>query len=185
MHKTPSTPTKTASTPTKTASTANIDLRCFVGKLFLSQIYAIFWRTIYRPKNALAYKKLQIWGKFITSIKNGAMGAEWESVVEGFSSTSLVVVWQEELATLPATIFHATRLIISNNRRNDAIVLGGRQISSFILFTYLSFKYDFYIILILSSFVTNLNRLLSAFDIPNLFGQIISSISSSTSNVLH
>ena len=29
---------------------------------FLSQIYALFWRTIYRPKNAVAYKKWQIWG---------------------------------------------------------------------------------------------------------------------------
>ena len=119
--------------------------------------------------------------QFITSAEDGAMGAKYESVVKGFSSTSFTVVWQE-LAILLATIFHATRLIISNNRRNDAIVLGGRQISSFILFTYLSFKYDFYIVLILSSFVTNQNRLLSAFDIANLFGQIISS---SASNVLH
>ena len=123
--------------------------------------------------------------QFITSTKDGAMGTECESVVKGFSSTSLIVVWQE-LAILLATIFHATRLIISNNRRNDAIVLGGRQISSFILFTYLSFKYDFYIVLILSSFVTNLNSLLSAFDIPNLLGKIVSSVSSSsTSDVLH
>ena len=53
---------KTASTPTKTASTVNIDLRCFVAMQFLSQIYALFWRTIYRPKNVVAYKKWQIWG---------------------------------------------------------------------------------------------------------------------------
>ena len=57
---------KTASTPTKTASTVNIDLRCFVAMQFLSQIYALFWRTFYRPKNLVAYQKWQIWGMFIT-----------------------------------------------------------------------------------------------------------------------
>ena len=55
--KTASTPTKTASTPTKTASTPNINVRCFVAMRFLSQIYALFWHTIYRPKCAVAYKK--------------------------------------------------------------------------------------------------------------------------------
>ena len=28
----------------------NIDLRCFVVTQFLSRIYALFWRTFYRPK---------------------------------------------------------------------------------------------------------------------------------------
>ena len=46
----------------KTPSMPNIDLRCFVAMQFLSQIYALFWRTIYRPKNTVAYKKWQIWG---------------------------------------------------------------------------------------------------------------------------
>ena len=32
------------------AKETNIDLRCFVAKQFLSQIYARFWRTFYRPK---------------------------------------------------------------------------------------------------------------------------------------
>ena len=57
MQETPSTPTKPASTPTKTASTPNINLSCFVTMQFLLQIYALFWHTIYRPKNAVAYKK--------------------------------------------------------------------------------------------------------------------------------
>ena len=30
--------------------------------VFISQIYALFWRAIYRLKNAVAYKKLQISG---------------------------------------------------------------------------------------------------------------------------
>ena len=46
----------------KTASTPNINVRCFVAMQFLSQIYALFWRTIYGPINAMAYKKWQIWG---------------------------------------------------------------------------------------------------------------------------
>ena len=49
--KTPNTATKTASTATKTVSTPNINYAV------LSQIYAPFWRTIYRPKNAVASKK--------------------------------------------------------------------------------------------------------------------------------
>ena len=57
---------KTPSTPTKTASTSNINLRCFVAMQFLWQIYALFWRTIYRPKNTVVYKKLQIWGMRLT-----------------------------------------------------------------------------------------------------------------------
>ena len=35
---------------------SNINLRCFVAMQFL-QVYALFWRKIYRPKNAVAYKK--------------------------------------------------------------------------------------------------------------------------------
>ena len=66
-NKTPSTPNKTQSTPTKMPSTPNktpsaqiqskeyakqinTDLRCFVVMQFLSRIYALFWRTFYRPK---------------------------------------------------------------------------------------------------------------------------------------
>ena len=66
-NKTPSTPNKTQSTPTKIPSTpnktpsaqfqskeyakkTNIDLRRFVAMQFLSRIYALFWRTFYRPK---------------------------------------------------------------------------------------------------------------------------------------
>ena len=41
---------------------SNINLRCFVAMQFLPQIYALFRRTIYRPKNVVAYKKWQIWG---------------------------------------------------------------------------------------------------------------------------
>ena len=52
-------PTKTACTPTKTASTPNINLRCFVGMQFLSQIYALFGHTVYGPKNVVTYKKWQ------------------------------------------------------------------------------------------------------------------------------
>ena len=33
---------------------SNINLRCFVAMQFLPQIYALFRRTIYRPKNAVA-----------------------------------------------------------------------------------------------------------------------------------
>ena len=32
------------------AKKTNIDLRCFVAMQFLSRIYALFWRTFYRPK---------------------------------------------------------------------------------------------------------------------------------------
>ena len=60
---------RTATTPTKTASTANIDLRCFVAMQFLSQIYTLFWRTIYRSKSAVAYKndKYQVYAVFIST----------------------------------------------------------------------------------------------------------------------
>ena len=40
----------------------NIDFRCFVAKQFSSRIYALFWRTFDRPKNAVVYQKWQIWG---------------------------------------------------------------------------------------------------------------------------
>ena len=50
---------KTPSNPNKTASTPNTNLRCFVAMQFLSHIYALFGHTIYRPKNAVAYKKWQ------------------------------------------------------------------------------------------------------------------------------
>ena len=69
--KTARTPTKTASTPTKTVSTPNINLRCFVAMQFLSQIYALSWRTIYRPKTAVAYKRLQIWGMSALALLKG------------------------------------------------------------------------------------------------------------------
>ena len=36
--------------------------------VFISQIYALFWRAIYRLKNAVAYKKLQIWGMHVCSV---------------------------------------------------------------------------------------------------------------------
>ena len=47
MKKTPSKSTKTANTPIKTPSTPNINLCCFVALKVLSQIYTLFWRTIY------------------------------------------------------------------------------------------------------------------------------------------
>ena len=53
-------PTKIPSTPNKTpnaqfqskeyAKKTNIDLSCFVAMHLLSRIYALFWRTFYRPK---------------------------------------------------------------------------------------------------------------------------------------
>ena len=36
----------------------NIDLRCFVAKQFLSRIYALFWRTFYRPKKCGGVPKM-------------------------------------------------------------------------------------------------------------------------------
>merc|ERR1711944_254653 len=41
---------------------ANQNLRCFVARQFLSQIYALFWRTFCRPKSMVAYQKGQISG---------------------------------------------------------------------------------------------------------------------------
>ena len=38
------------------------NLRCFVARHFLSQIYALFWRTFCRPKSMVAYQKGQISG---------------------------------------------------------------------------------------------------------------------------
>ena len=71
-YKTQSTPTKIPNMPNKTpcaqfqskeyAKKTNIGLRCFVAMQFLSQIYALFWRIFYRPKNLVAYQKWQIWG---------------------------------------------------------------------------------------------------------------------------
>ena len=57
---------KTPREPTKTASKPNINIRCFFAMQFLSQFFALFWRTIYRPKNTVAYKKLQISGVLLT-----------------------------------------------------------------------------------------------------------------------
>ena len=53
-------PTKTPSTPTKTPKILlpNIDLRCFVAKHFLSQIYALFWCTFYRPRKCVGVQKM-------------------------------------------------------------------------------------------------------------------------------
>ena len=45
-----STATKIPSTPTKISSTPTENLRCFVARKFLSQIYALFWCTFYAPK---------------------------------------------------------------------------------------------------------------------------------------
>ena len=38
----------------------NIDLRCFVARQFLSQIYALFWRTFFRPKKYGGVPKMTI-----------------------------------------------------------------------------------------------------------------------------
>ena len=63
--KTPDTPFQVLNAPSrqpKQQVSTNINYRCFVAMQFLLQIYAFFWRTIYWPKNAVAYKKWQIWG---------------------------------------------------------------------------------------------------------------------------
>ena len=77
--KTQSMPTKTPSTPTKTQSTQsqskvnvleikmwillpNIDLRCFVIRQFLSQIYPLFGRLFTGLNNTVVYQIWQIWG---------------------------------------------------------------------------------------------------------------------------
>ena len=49
--------TKYPSTPTKIPSTPTENLRCFVARKFLSQIYALFWCTFYAPKNMVVYQK--------------------------------------------------------------------------------------------------------------------------------
>ena len=48
--KIPRKPTKIPSMPTKIPITPTKNLRCFVARKFLSQIFALFWRTFYRPK---------------------------------------------------------------------------------------------------------------------------------------
>ena len=57
-----STTTKIPSTPTKIPNMPTKNLRCFVARQFLSQIYALFWRTFCRPKSMVAYQKGQISG---------------------------------------------------------------------------------------------------------------------------
>ena len=42
---------------------------CFVARQFMLQIHARFWRKTYRRENAVAYKKLQIWGMDMRSMK--------------------------------------------------------------------------------------------------------------------
>ena len=73
-NKTPKTPSQSKNTPKHHHSSSssdvleinmwisfpNINLHCFVARQFLLQIYALFGRTIFRPKNAVAYKKWQI-----------------------------------------------------------------------------------------------------------------------------
>ena len=47
---------------------------------FFSQIHALFWRTIYRPKTAVAYKKWQIWGMYSPAfgITNSQGDIDWQ-----------------------------------------------------------------------------------------------------------
>ena len=70
-HQTPSTPTKTPGSPKKHQVRQtkhqvcefvfqNIDLRCFVARQILSRIYALFWRTFYRPKKYGGVPKMTI-----------------------------------------------------------------------------------------------------------------------------
>ena len=62
-HQTPGTPNKTPGTPNKTKcefAFQNIDLHCFVARQFLSQIYALFWRTFYRSKKYGGVPKMTI-----------------------------------------------------------------------------------------------------------------------------
>ena len=56
---------KISSMITKIPSTPTKNLRCFVARQFLSQIYALFWRTFCRPKSMVAYQKGQISGMVI------------------------------------------------------------------------------------------------------------------------
>ena len=50
----------------------NLDLRCFVAKL------CTFWRTFCGPKNAVAYKKWQIWCMEVSPVfGNGMDIGEW------------------------------------------------------------------------------------------------------------
>ena len=71
--KIPSTPTKIPSTPTKIPSTPTENLRCFVARKFLSQIYALFWCTFYAPKKYGGVPKMTNirYEYFLVNIRNG------------------------------------------------------------------------------------------------------------------
>ena len=69
---------------TKTPSTPHIDLRCFVARQFLLQIYVLLWCTIYRPENAVEYKK----SKYEVYI-----ASRWKGI------TSHTVLWVFKLAS--------------------------------------------------------------------------------------
>ena len=51
----------------KSMTKTSIDLRCFVARQFLLQIYALFWRTFYRPKKYGGVLKMTIIRYEITS----------------------------------------------------------------------------------------------------------------------
>ena len=60
--KTPCIPPKTPNTPTKIPMWFCVTKLVFFREEILSQISALFLRTFYKPRNAVVYKNLQIWG---------------------------------------------------------------------------------------------------------------------------
>ena len=85
----------------------------FDARQCLSQIYSLFWPTIFRPKNVGAYKKLQIWGvtASVTGVGVGVAAASlfWKKNIN-FENLNIWTYEEEKNEKIGCQIFSLTRV---------------------------------------------------------------------------